>query len=648
MTFRTFTLADLCLSPLNVRTNMEDGDATAALEASIPALGLLFPLVVHPFASAPKLKRLPGEPAHAYGTLAGGRRLRAIRKLVAAGTLPPEWPIDCVIRDVDPARITELSLAENLLRRDLRPYEVHAAIAKAAAQGASHEEIAANIGQRREWVERQLRLGNLTPEIFTAYAAGQLDADQAQAYAATADQALQRAAFKHFGGVREAQWRNQHEIRRWLRVGDHELQKLLRFVGLEAYRTAGGAFELDLFYDGPEERGRVVDEGILRELAETRLEELREDLRAEMERPDLRFIAAKPDMSLWYEPGAGPTPEAVAAHLDIETTGIATVSWWWESKKARAAYERGIDGSDEPAQRRSGVSKLPQPALGEGSAFIGHSDATTSAQAARAALKDEHGLTADGIHVMRSLRRELLRALLLDDAARGGEMGRDYLVWAQLRHEFTRDRSATIGARGLANDWQIAEERGPSEFIAPFLRETGAHQVWEHTLATVAAWPCFSNSDPAIGLEEFLASDEADKRLAGAVAAGLSLERSLNADGWRIAAHDVLADRTGPTAADLRALWSPTPAFMGLFPKLKRLEHARPFIGTKILAEWAKKDDKTIAGATAAAFDPKGHSDPAIAKAAGEWVHELLDFRDPALLSTIFEREPAPEMEPAL
>lgn len=77
------TLDQLCISPFNVRRNAEDTDATQALEASIAARGLLFPLLVHDMVPFRDLA-LSGEPIAAWGVLAGGRRLRALRRLVEA------------------------------------------------------------------------------------------------------------------------------------------------------------------------------------------------------------------------------------------------------------------------------------------------------------------------------------------------------------------------------------------------------------------------------------------------------------------------------------------------------------------------------------------------------------------------------------
>jgi ParB family chromosome partitioning protein len=659
MTFRTFTAAELVVSPLNVRINDEDANATTAFERSIARIGLIEPLIVHPL-TRKQAKRI-GTPALA-AVLGGGRRFRAISRLVAAGTLAPDWPISCAVRDLDMdrdiAEITELSLAENM-GRELRAYEIQAAVTRALADGATESEVAETLGQTVAWVRRARRLGQLAPEIFAAYADGVLEPEPAQAYAATEDHALQRAAWKNFGGAAQAAWSNPHAIRKWLKIGDFELARLLAFVGLDAYRTAGGRFELDLFYDGEQERGRVEDEGLLRKLAEERLEQLRDDVRGEFERADLRFIAAKPELSLFHEPGAS-IPADVVAHLEIGVNGHADLTWWWESKKARAAFEKA--SSDHPEESGNGVSQDPAHVersrdtkpVATGSALEPNVNFAAH-QAARAAVKDEYGLTGDGLHAMRSLRREILRAILVADAAeRGahdnaGTLGRDYLIWSQLRQELGGEKAKYTGARGLSGNWMGAEDAEPRDFVAPLLEQTHAHAHNQRALAIVAAEPFMTEPDPAASLALYVACDETIKNLAAAVLVGQALLRSVNSEGWRIPAHDKLAELAGVDERTIRKAWYPTPAFMGLFPKLKRLEYAQPFIDPRVLADWARRDDKTIAAATAAALDPKTHSDPAIAKAAGEWVHPLLEFSRPDSAEHLNEvyAQIVDELEPA-
>lgn len=633
------TVDALAVSPFNVRTNAEDATSVDALEDSIAACGLLEPLVVHRLAGLKASEVRASDPERpkgaAWGVLAGGRRLRAIRNLIEVGRLPAEWPVPVTALDLDPATdaaaIIELSAAENILRRELRPYEIHAAIARAADEGASLAEIAATLGQRDQVIARHLRLGRLDPEIFAALAAGRISHEQAQAYAATEDHALQRATWTHFGGASGHVHLSAASLRAHMKVGDYELARLLRFVGLEAYRQAGGTFELDLFFDGPEDRGRVVDEGVLRELAEKRLEQARGVLRAFARDSDLRFVAKRPDEDLaivgpvtmgeFYKPAntTGRFPEGSVCFLEITAAGELLHSFWWESRKAKAAAAKGDAPQHEPATTNPATVRDDG-----GFDTIGN---YAAAQAARAAVRDEHGLTADGLHVMRSLRREILRALLVDDSTLGGTLGRDYLVWSQLRQELGRDRAPAIGARGLAGVRFGSDDLEPRDFVAPFLDETHAHAIWSAAVESIAgrAWLA-EDVAPADAFTLYVGASELEKSQAAAILAGLALLRSANVPGWRIPPHDVLAQRANGDDAMIRELWSPTPMFMGLLPKLKRLEHAEPFVDPTAFKSWVKKDDKTIAGATAAALDPATHSDPSIAAGAAKWVHPLLRF----------------------
>ena len=93
----TMTWGELCLSPYNVRTNAKDAAATEGLEASIKERGLLYPLVVHPIAGK--------KGKSSFGVLAGGRRYRAIGKLIEAKALPADWPIDVIVRDFGEAEL---------------------------------------------------------------------------------------------------------------------------------------------------------------------------------------------------------------------------------------------------------------------------------------------------------------------------------------------------------------------------------------------------------------------------------------------------------------------------------------------------------------------------------------------------------------
>lgn len=231
---QTHTLIDhLVPSPLNVRTNDEDKTDIKQLAASIEAHGLLQPLVVV-------------ENGDTYEVVAGNRRLAALRSL--------EWKGPVPVTVIDAEGAVEASLAENLVRKAMRPYELYEAIASLTL---SQKAIAARFALPIQTVREAQRLGRLHPDIMAAYKAGEIDDNVAQAYAATADTDRQKAAFDETNGSDCGTWR----IKQLLGFSDHERGRKLQAVG-EAYEAAGGKFETDLFGEGK----RPLDEPLLDKL----------------------------------------------------------------------------------------------------------------------------------------------------------------------------------------------------------------------------------------------------------------------------------------------------------------------------------------------------------------------------------------------
>ncbi|HKY80844.1 MAG TPA: ParB/RepB/Spo0J family partition protein, partial [Sphingobium sp.] len=526
MSFTTMTIDALCVSPYNVRQNQHDANAVESMAESLLKRGQLLPLVVHPIAGKRGQKKK-------WGALAGGRRLRAFSALIDQGRLPADHPIEVVIRDgMSEAELVELSLAENLVRVDLRPYEVYAAVARALHRGRSPKEIADTNGQTVETVRRWARLGNLHPTVFAALEAGEISQDQAKAFGATEDVALQLLVFEKLAQYEIGDWRRSAaEIRKLLKVGDRELEKQLLFVGEQAYRDAGGRYELDLYADEAEQRGRVADEGLLLQLADEKLEAIRKRVRRHVGR-DLRFEPAPPRLMLgnydqgidnsleitavprpanaadaaalawatyemsyleaWaeaalndddltddirehciaaideeYEPLEDmlaelqdrmeiPLPDGqVYATLQVMQDGDTELRFWWPDRKAKqkaeAALRKGNAQQDAPLVSAGPIGKPTSPApaaadrrslAGSGIA-IARDSGSSGRLVADAEIRNEHGLTADGIQAMRSMRREMLRAALVVSAAENSPDGvaLDYLLWS-----LARDRLNEVGS----------------------------------------------------------------------------------------------------------------------------------------------------------------------------------------------------------
>ena len=238
----------------DLRSNPASADADAELRASILAHGLLEPLVV---------RNREG----AWHVIAGHRRYRALRALADAGEIPADAPIDCTIlaAGVD---ATEAALAENVVRVAMHPADQVTAFKRLADEGASTEDIANRFGLAKVTVEKRLRLGNLAPEIMAEYRAGNMNQEDAQAYASTADLEAQRRVFRAI--MDDYGFHRAHAILAKLQENAMRSDSALaKFVG-DAYHAAGGSAETTLFTD----YSRWTDVELAERLAREKLERI--------------------------------------------------------------------------------------------------------------------------------------------------------------------------------------------------------------------------------------------------------------------------------------------------------------------------------------------------------------------------------------
>ncbi len=261
----TIPLTKLVESEDNVRrSNRKEG--IAELAASVKAIGLLQSIVVKDAGTGK------------FAVIAGGRRLRALRLLAKAGDIEKNAPIPCrVISGDDNA--TDLSLAENVSRRDLLPWEELEAYKQHIDGGEGPETIAARFGVPPQHVVRRLKLARVSPRIIEALKKEVATLDQLAALALTDDHARQEAAF-----FDAPEWARTPERLRAQITQAHvpDTDKLARFVGIDAYKTEGGGVTSDLF---AEENGDptlwLTDRDLLTGLAEAKLQPVAEQARSE-------------------------------------------------------------------------------------------------------------------------------------------------------------------------------------------------------------------------------------------------------------------------------------------------------------------------------------------------------------------------------
>jgi ParB family transcriptional regulator, chromosome partitioning protein len=227
------------ISPLNVR-QADAGDDVSSLKATIHAVGLINPLLLHPAA--------PGQ-GGGYLVLAGGRRWRALSEIAAeTGDRQPDIRVK-IVENASDAELISLSTMENtqtLAMHPARQFEAFAAIAHALpSEAQAIEVIAREFGLTRHHVRQRLALGNLSPKIRAAWLEGKISAEAAKAYAEGDDIAAQEA---FFDSVNDGRQSDVGSIRRAL-LGDwiNGDDPLAKFVGAEAYAAAGYELRDSLF-----------------------------------------------------------------------------------------------------------------------------------------------------------------------------------------------------------------------------------------------------------------------------------------------------------------------------------------------------------------------------------------------------------------
>lgn len=234
MTIQMIPLKNLTLSPANVR---KVKTTTAGLEASIASVGLLQNLVVKP----------NGKAGH-FEVIGGKRRFIALTNLVKAGKHPEitdstEFP--CKVDDATTGK--EQSLAENFQREAMHPADEFEAFQALIDEGKTPKDIAARFGIKVRDVEKRLALAAVHPKILKSYRAGDLTLDEVMAFTVATSPDRQAEVFDGLGSVptyaNKVRW-----IKDQLTTDKATASNPLAvFVGIDAYKAAGGTVTTDLF-----------------------------------------------------------------------------------------------------------------------------------------------------------------------------------------------------------------------------------------------------------------------------------------------------------------------------------------------------------------------------------------------------------------
>jgi len=135
------------LAPNPLQPRVEIGDLSE-LVLSILEKGVLEPLLVR-----------PSDVGGRFMIISGERRYRASLEVGLT-------EVPCIEMDVDDREVAEISLIENLQRKDLTPFEeADGLVALAKRFGYKHDEIAKKLGKARTSVTETISIANIPADV---------------------------------------------------------------------------------------------------------------------------------------------------------------------------------------------------------------------------------------------------------------------------------------------------------------------------------------------------------------------------------------------------------------------------------------------------------------------------------------------------
>ncbi len=258
----------LVLSQANVR-QIKAGVSVEELAASIARRGLIQSLHVRPVLDG------EGQETGMFEVPAGGRRYRALELLVKQKRLAKTAPVPCVVSDAASGiLVEEISLAENDERAPLHPLDQYRAFQAMREKGMTEETIAAAFFVGVNVVKQRLRLASVSPALLDVYAEDGMTLEQLMAFTVSQDHARQGEVWE---AIRGSWQKEPWQIRRMLtEKAVRAAEKRARFVGVEAYETAGGGVLRDLFES--DDGGWLQDVGLLDRLVAEKLKAIADEI----------------------------------------------------------------------------------------------------------------------------------------------------------------------------------------------------------------------------------------------------------------------------------------------------------------------------------------------------------------------------------
>ena len=251
-------LSDIDYNPaINARRDTETDISELAATIDTSAIGQ--PLLLRPNGAR-------------FEPVDGGRRYRALKYLAAIGRIMADFPVPAMIRDLDDAEALTLSLQTAVTRLDLNPADEALSFADLVKAGRAPETIATIFGVPLRRVKQRLSIAALPPEIVAALRSGDIGIETAQAFTLGTDPKLVLKLFKESSGSHPNYIRTQLTAKRL-----SAFSREANFVGLAAYRAAGGFVHEDLFSNNQ----WLADAKLLTKLCDAKVKKWEKNLLAE-------------------------------------------------------------------------------------------------------------------------------------------------------------------------------------------------------------------------------------------------------------------------------------------------------------------------------------------------------------------------------
>lgn len=249
----------LVLSQQNVR-KIKAGISIEDLAEDIAHRGLLTSLNVRPELDG------DGNETGIYRIPAGGRRYRALERLVAQKRLAKTAGVPCIVSKGETLEVED-SLAENVQRVSLHPLDQFRAFQTLREQGLGEEEIAARVFISVATVKQRLRLASVSSQLLDLYAEDEMTLEQIMAFSITNDHVRQEQVWDT---VSRSHSREPYYIRRLLtETAIRAFDRRAVYVGIDVYEAAGGVVMRDLF--DQDQGGWLQDPALLEQLVTEKL-----------------------------------------------------------------------------------------------------------------------------------------------------------------------------------------------------------------------------------------------------------------------------------------------------------------------------------------------------------------------------------------